>query len=168
VVFLLGETKESDLGGSSYLAEVHNIERGALPELDYELEKRTCDCVRFLIEKKLLSSCHDISQGGLGVTLAEACFSDYLPPRGVSLTLNSHTEMRGDALLFSESGARFLISCNPEHAETVRKLVTEHSVMITAQGTVGGTSIEVKHVAAIPSGVAYQAWHQGLDQLFRD
>lgn len=168
VVFLLGETNEADLGGSSYLAEVHKIERGALPDLDYELEKRTCDCVRLLIEKRLLSSCHDISQGGLAVTLAEACFSDYLPPRGVSLTPNSHSEIRGDALLFSESGARFLISCNPAHADTVRKLVAEHSVVITAQGTVGGTSIEVKHVAAVPAGAAYQAWHQGLDQLFRD
>jgi phosphoribosylformylglycinamidine synthase len=167
VVFLLGETKESDLGGSSYLAEIHNIERGALPELDYELEKRTCDCVRFLIEKKLLSSCHDVSQGGLAVTLAEACFSDYLPPRGVSVTPIIRKEMRRDALLFSESGARFLISCSPSNAETVRKLVTEHSVLITAEGTVGGTTIEVKHVAAIPAA-AYQAWHQGLDHLFKD
>jgi phosphoribosylformylglycinamidine synthase II len=168
VVFLLGETKESDLGGSSYLAEIHRLERGALPELNYERETRACDCIRALIDKQLLSSCHDLSQGGLAISLAEACFSDYLPPRGVSLTPAANASIRGDALLFSESGARFLISCSPSQADAVRKLIAEHSITISAEGTVGGNTIEVKGIAAIPAATAFQAWHNGLDQLFKD
>lgn len=168
VVFLLGETNETDLGGSSYLAEIHKVERGALPELNYELEKRSCDCVRTLIERSLLQSCHDVSQGGLAVTLAEACFSDYLAPRGVSLRLTNPKSMRKDALLFSESGARFVLSCSPSNAEAVRKIVTECSLTITAEGTVGGTTIEIKDVASIPSASAYKAWYVGLELLFRD
>jgi phosphoribosylformylglycinamidine (FGAM) synthase-like enzyme len=82
--------------------------------------------------------------------------------------MNAQKGIRNDALLFSESGARFLISCSPSNAEAVKKLVAEHSLSITAEGTVGGTTIEVKDVASVPAAAAYQAWHQGLDQFFKD
>jgi phosphoribosylformylglycinamidine synthase II len=168
VVFLLGETKDSDLGGSSYLSEIHGIERGALPELNYELEKRSCDCVRSLINKGLVRSCHDISQGGLGVALAESCFSDYLPPRGATLKMTKPHDIRPDALLFAESGARFLVSCSKADADTVRAIVREFSIQISAEGTVGGDRIAIEGVASIPASEAYQAWHGGLEQLFKD
>ena len=167
VVFLIGETRESDLGGSAYLAEVHSIERGELPALDYDLEKRSCDAVRALIDAKLLQSCHDLSQGGLGVALAEACFSDYLPPRGVTVKL-ARTQIRKDAALFSESGARFLISCKPEHAASVRSMITTHGLSITAEGVVGGHSITIDGVAQISSQDGFKAWYHGLDELFKD
>jgi phosphoribosylformylglycinamidine (FGAM) synthase-like enzyme len=80
----------------------------------------------------------------------------------------ANSECRGDALLFSESGARFLISCSPSNAEAVKKVVAEYSLSITAEGKVGGTTIEIKDVASIPAAPAYQAWFQGLDQLFKD
>jgi len=167
-VFVIGETKESDLGGSSYLAELHGIERGALPELNYELEKRTCDCIRSLCEKRLLESCHDLSQGGLGVALAESCFSDYVSPLGVTLRVTQAHPIRPDALLFSESGARFILSCSPKNAAAVRAMIAEFSLLISAEGTVGGSEINVEGIASVTAAEAYKAWHSGLDIVFKD
>jgi phosphoribosylformylglycinamidine synthase II len=167
VVFLVGETRESDLGGSAYLAEIHAIEIGQLPHLNYALEKRTCDTVRSLIQKRLLQSCHDLSQGGLAVALAESCFSDYTPPRTVTITC-SQANLRDDVVMFAESGARFLISCKPSNAEAIRQEIASSGLLISAEGTVGGDTIAIKNVAEIPAEKAYTAWRHGLDEVFKD
>jgi phosphoribosylformylglycinamidine synthase len=167
VVFLIGETSESDLGGSAYLAEIHAIEGGQLPSLNYALEKRTCDAIRSLIDKRLLESCHDLSQGGLAVALAEACFCDYTPARGVTIAC-SNSKLRADAVLFAESGGRFLISCKPEKADVVRTEITNFGLSITAEGNVGGDVIRVENVAQISAHRAYNTWRHGLDELFGD
>lgn len=62
-VLLIGETNPNDVGGSAYLATVHSTERGALPPVDYAREKKTCDAIRSLIDARLISSCHDLSEG---------------------------------------------------------------------------------------------------------
>jgi len=166
-IFLIGETKADDLGGSAYLAEIHGIERGKLPSLDYALEQKTCDTIRSLAGKKLLRSCHDLSQGGLAVALAEACFNDYTAPRGATLTLRERVT-RGDVALFAESGARFIISCAPDKADAVRSLVTAAGLTISGEGRVGGASITVEGVASVSVTEAFQSWFGGLDEIFRD
>ena len=164
-VLLLGETRESDLGGSAYLAYQHGAERGELPALDYEAEKRACDLVRKLIDERLINSCHDLSEGGLGVALAECCFSDYEAPLGAKLSL-SHKNLRPDAALFSESGARFLVSVSPANLERVKAAAKAAQVAIGGEGSVGGPTIEVTGIAAIPAEAAYRSWFNGLEQLF--
>ena len=164
-VLLLGETREGDLGGSAYLAYQHGAERGELPALDYEAEKRACDLVRKLIDERLINSCHDLSEGGLGVALAECCFSDYEAPLGAKLSL-SHKNLRPDAALFSESGARFLVSVSPANLEKVKAAAKAAQVAIGGEGSVGGPTIEVTGIAAIPAEAAYRSWFNGLEQLF--
>jgi len=167
VVLLIGETRDSEIGGSSYLAEAHGIERGALPELNYELEKRSCDTIRKLIAKRLIRSCHDLSQGGLGVALAECCFSDYSAPKGVSLKL-THDTARRDLALFAESGARFIVSCDKSSLAAIKDLLKTESVAISGEGVVGGSTISVTGVASIQADAAYKAWFGGLDHIFEE
>jgi phosphoribosylformylglycinamidine synthase II len=164
-ILLIGSNDESNIGGSAYLAEIHKLERGALPELNYTLEQNTCDCVRTLIDKRLLNSCHDLSQGGLGSALAESCFRDYQAPQGATLTLTAPVN-RKDAALFNESGARFLVSCSPTNAAAVKELVAKAGLAISGEGVVGGTSITVSGVAAIDPREAFKAWFNGLDAIF--
>lgn len=167
VVFLVGETRADDLGGSAYLAEIHGIERGALPHLDYELEQRTCDCMRELASKRLLRSSHDLSQGGLGIALAEACFNDYNSPRGVRLTLVD-SKLRPDVALFSESGARFVVSCSPANAAEVRAVIAKAKLAIGGEGVVGGDTISIDGIASVSTAAAFQVWFNGLDNIFRE
>ena len=165
VVLLIGQTDPSEIGGSAYLATVHNQERGALPKLDYELEQKTCDFIRALVNTQLLVSCHDLSEGGLGIALAESCFRDYEAPLGATLAL-ALKNARPDGLLFSESGARFLVSCSPDKAAKVREQAQSAGLCISGEGYVGGSSITVEGFASLDVTTAFQAWRSGLEEIF--
>jgi phosphoribosylformylglycinamidine synthase II len=165
VVFLIGQTDPSEIGGSAYLASVHDQERGALPKLDYALEQKTCDLIRELVNAQLLSSCHDLSEGGLGIALAESCFRDYEAPLGATLSLTLK-DVRPDGLLFSESGARFLVSCPPDKAARVRELAQSTGLSIGGEGRVGGSSIAIEGIASLELSTAFQAWRSGLEEIF--
>lgn len=164
-ILLLGETRESDLGGSAYLAYLHGMEQGELPVLDYEAEKRACALVRSLIAKRLLNSCHDLSEGGLGVALAECCFRDYEAPLGATLALSGKS-LRPDAALFAESGARFIVSVSPDRLDQVKAAAKAAGVPVCGEGTVGGSEIAVAGVASIEAAKARALWFGGLDELF--
>jgi phosphoribosylformylglycinamidine synthase subunit PurL len=164
-ILLIGETDPAEVGGSAYLATLHGIERGALPSLDYAREQKTCDAVRALIDARLLSSCHDLSEGGLGIALAECCFKEYEAPLGASITLTTKSG-RPDGILFAESGARFLVSCPPEKVATVKSMINALGLPISGQGAVGGSSIKVEGIAEIDLSKGFKAWFTGLDHLF--
>ena len=74
-ILLLGETKE-ELGGSEYLKVIHGKVLGDAPELDLEKEKAAQRVVYEAIQKGLVNSAHDCSEGGLAVALAECCVSN--------------------------------------------------------------------------------------------
>ncbi len=166
-ILLIGDTHPEDLGGSAYLAEIHGIERGKLPTLNYSLEQKTCDTIRSLINRKLLRSCHDLSQGGLAVALAEACFNDYTSPKGATLTLAKRPARR-DVALFSESGARFIVSCAVEKAEEVKAAIESAGLSVAGQGRVGGNSISIEGVGSISCATAFEGWFNGLEEIFGD
>ena len=107
VIVLLGETKE-ELGASEYLASIHGLTAGAPPALDLEREKRLQSLCLTAARERLLSSAHDVTEGGLAIAVAEACISRPEQPIGASVTLAS--SLRPDALLFGESQSRVLVS----------------------------------------------------------
>jgi phosphoribosylformylglycinamidine synthase len=164
-ILVIGATNPNEVGGSAYLATTHGIERGALPKLDYALERTTCDGIRALINAKLLASCHDISEGGLGIALAECCFKDYDAPLGAHLTLAS-SGGRPDGVLFAETGARFIVSCPPENTAAVKEKLSALGLTVGGEGKVSGSTIKVEGIAEIDSAKAFKAWFTGLDQIF--
>lgn len=74
VVILIGNVA-GHIGQSVYLREIHGKEAGAPPPVDLIAEKKHGDCVRSLIVNGMINACHDISDGGLLVTLAEMAMS---------------------------------------------------------------------------------------------
>ena len=164
-ILVIGATNPNEVGGSAYLATTHGIERGALPKLDYALERTTCDGIRALINAKLLASCHDISEGGLGIALAECCFKDYDAPLGAHLTLAS-SGGRPDGVLFAETGARFIVSCPPENTAAVKEKLSALGLTVGGEGKVSGSTIKVEGIAEIDAAKAFKTWFTGLDQIF--
>lgn len=141
-VLLLGTTL-NEIGCSEYGHYCHQQTNRLVPDINFELEKRTCELVRALMNTENLNSCHDVSSGGIAVTLAECCLGGERPI-GASLHLEDTLlpqEDRADAMLFSESSGRFLISCTPEAEEEIRAKALEYKVPITASGEVGGKDI---------------------------
>ena len=170
LIFLIGDTFE-DLGGTEYMAQYAGVEKGRLPVLDYELELRTARLVRNLIQEKLLSSCHDLSQGGLALGLVDCAMSRYgaigaeIAPTRPVVEWNGNETKRRDSLLFSETGARYLVSLSPKNESAVRKFVHDYGLVISAEGRVGGDKISVRGFAELSLKDLENAWRSGLNSL---
>ncbi len=120
LVYILGETFE-ELGGSEYFASKGFI-GNRVPRVDLKRAKQLYRCVFQAIQEGLIHSCHDCSDGGLGVALAETAFAGGLgmeidlrkvPQRGIT---------RDDFLLFSESQSRFIVTISPDRKKTFEDL----------------------------------------------
>lgn len=158
IVLLIGEATNQGLGGSEYLHHLTGHEKGAIPELDYEQEITTNNCIHNLINRRLLKSCKDISIGGLATAMVKCGFRNRL---GISLSIKEHSG-RKDALLFAENGARFLVSLTSDNAEAAMALISEYGLKVTGIGKVIKTHFEVIGVAKIATDSAFNAFESGL------
>ncbi|MCB0329463.1 MAG: phosphoribosylformylglycinamidine synthase subunit PurL [Bdellovibrionales bacterium] len=139
-VLYLGDDFSLALGGSEYLAQIFEVEKGALPDIDYRREIEVAKLLRQLIEDGLVVSSHDVGTGGVAVALVESCFrpscfSSGTDPFGVSLSL-SQSQKRTDIQLFGEGGPRYLVSVKDEHVEEVEKRLKTSDIRILGKGQV--------------------------------
>lgn len=137
-ILLLGETF-AELGGSEYQKLATGSISGRPPQIDLNKEAAVQKLVLAAIRKGLVKSAHDLSEGGLGVALAESCFGKEF---GAEVALES--ALRPDVLLFSESQSRILLSTAQEKAEAVLALAAELGVPAQVIGKTGGSSLVVK------------------------
>jgi phosphoribosylformylglycinamidine synthase subunit PurL len=138
VIVLLGETR-AELGGGEFQYVIHGVTEGRPPEIDLDTEKKLLDSVLTAIRSGLVSSAHDLSDGGLAVALAESCISGELGA-DVSLT----TDLRTDFALFSESQSRILLSVNPEKLSALEAVLNEQGVPHQTIGTVKGNALNIQ------------------------
>ncbi len=97
------------LGGSEYLAGIHQQATGHPPQVDMDLEKQVQATCREGIRQGWIRSAHDCAEGGLAVAMAEAAIGGQLGAT-VKFSLPSQGEHRWDRILFGEGGARILVS----------------------------------------------------------
>lgn len=134
----VGETKD-EIGGSEYLSVIHRVEAGRMPEIQLEIEKNTIEGVLNCINKGLVNSVHDISNGGLVVALAECCFKNEL---GIDVELKSG--LRDDVTLFSESQGRFVLTSSRENSHNIINVFTRLGVQAEAIGKVARDNFNIK------------------------
>ncbi|NLY98635.1 MAG: phosphoribosylformylglycinamidine synthase subunit PurL [Clostridiaceae bacterium] len=163
VIIHIGETKE-ELGGSEYLSRIHGLEKGAIPKLDFGTEKRHQAFILSAIEKGLLKSAHDISDGGLAIALAECCMEKEL---GIKVQMESM--LRTDVVLFSESQSRFVVSCSPEALTELQRLMDLQEIPYEILGTVESEDFVIdinnKNIVALKVKDMKEAW-KGAFQCF--
>ncbi|HMO17768.1 MAG TPA: AIR synthase related protein [Oligoflexia bacterium] len=169
-VFLLGETK-NEIGCSEYSSYVHKTVNTLVPDIDFELEKKRALDIVELIQRGMLSSCQDLSRGGLAMAITQSCLGGERPI-GINLEFNqlivpgeNNTPLRPDSVLFSESSARYLVSFSPDKEQEIRLLCKERLIPITAEGEVGGKSIVLTGPAKIelPLSTTYKLWIHRLE-----
>jgi len=153
IILLVGQTRE-ELGGSEYLKLIHGKICGDAPALDLEFEKKSQDAIRNLITSGLLKSCHDLSDGGFAIALAECCISDPNSPIGCSVRVES--DLRPDILLFAESQSRYIISCHEDQLHKIKSVLEYSGIPFQQIGTVGGDRFKIEGLIDL-----------GLDQLSR-
>ena len=110
-VYVLGMTRR-ELGASEYYA-MRGVPGGRVPEVRFADAKMLYRRLNSAFQ--LVESCHDCSDGGLGVALAESAFSGGLGMEVDLAKIPRDEELRDDELLFSESASRFVVTVALEH-----------------------------------------------------
>lgn len=135
-VLLLGETEE-ELSGSTWADVIHDHLGGKPPAVDFAAEQALAGLLQDAARKGLLSSAHDLSDGGLAVALVESVLS-----HGVGVTVDT-----GDddtfVQLFSESTARVLVTVTEDNHEAFVELAETAGVPLSSIGLTGGDSLSV-------------------------
>jgi phosphoribosylformylglycinamidine synthase len=111
-LFLIGATRD-ELGGSHYHL-VQGLTGGSVPQVDLQAAPQLFRKLHGAIAQGLVRACHDVSEGGVAVALAEMAFAGAV---GADVTgLHAAATGLGDEiLLFSESATRFVVEVKPEH-----------------------------------------------------
>jgi phosphoribosylformylglycinamidine synthase len=133
-VLLLGEDRQ-ELGGSAYLRLLYDIEQGRPPRVDLGAEQRLASLLRGLSRRGWARTAHDVSDGGLAVALAEACFES-----GLGARLRLAGGWRG---LFSESQGRAIVAVPRERVEETLRTAASQGVPATELGDVGGETLAI-------------------------
>ncbi len=113
VVLLLGEATTGGLGGSEYQVLKTGDIGGPAPTIDLALEVRLQRLVLELARGRLLASAHDVSDGGLAVSLAECC------REGIGARISLPPATFTAEALFGEGPSRVVISARAEHADAI-------------------------------------------------
>ena len=159
LVYLIGPwaTGPEALAGSEYLSICHEIVAGR-PAIDLDLEARVQVACLEAIDRGLIRSAHDCSDGGLAVALAECCIIG-----GLGLdTGHLLTRERPDALLFGETPSRIVVSVAPDHALDLETVLRD--VSFTRLGQVGGDGLRMDSWLHIGISQLKDAWELGLEQ----
>jgi phosphoribosylformylglycinamidine synthase len=127
-LFLIGTTRE-ELGGSHYHL-VTGGRGGMVPAVDLELAPRIFRQLHAAIQAGLVRACHDLSEGGLAVAVAEMAFAG-----GVGVDVTHTGGLVDDVFLFSESATRFLVEVTPGDAREFQELMSDLPCMRVGQTT---------------------------------
>ncbi|MFQ5974698.1 MAG: phosphoribosylformylglycinamidine synthase subunit PurL [Candidatus Hydrothermarchaeales archaeon] len=120
-IYIIGKTFD-ELGGSHYY-KIHGFLGNSVPKVNAKTAKTTMDSLTKAIDEGLIRSCHDLSEGGLAVSLAEMAFSGGI---GVDVRLSKvsvDAKMREDYILFSESNSRFLVEIDKDNQDRFEHLL---------------------------------------------
>ena len=98
------------LGQSIYLREIHGLEMGAPPPLDLDEERRNGDLVRNLIKQGTVSACHDISDGGILIAIAEMALASVKDAMFLGVKITNPTNIPDHAFFFGEEQSRYILT----------------------------------------------------------
>jgi phosphoribosylformylglycinamidine synthase II len=158
VVLLLGETA-AELGGSEWAWTEHGHLGGTPPQARLAAEQALARLVADAAAERLLTAAHDVSDGGLALTLTEACLAGAV---GATVTL------AGDPFvaLCSESTARAVVTCADADVDRLLSLAEQAEVVVTRLGRTGGDALVVTDVFDIPLPELRAAHESTLPGLF--
>jgi len=130
LIYLLGEPR-NDINSSEYLAAVHGIKVSPAPHFDLDDEFKLHQCLRELIKNSYISSAHDVSDGGLFVTLCEMAL-----PNSLGFDIVTDSDIRKDAFLFGESQSRVAVTVVQDYEDEFLDMVGDMNVPVMLLGHV--------------------------------
>jgi phosphoribosylformylglycinamidine (FGAM) synthase-like enzyme len=152
------DDRRKELSSSEYANTIHGIVAGAPPAIDLSAEKRLIDCLVQLASERAILSAHDVSDGGIAVTLAESCFGSDGLSAIVHLYKSTGAETEkppAEYALFGERGARVVVSVSSASLARVNAITAQWGVKALEIGNVtrGDFSIQYNGSVAIEAPV---------------
>jgi phosphoribosylformylglycinamidine synthase len=136
-IFLVGQ-QQNDIASSEYLHKLKAVEFSPAPHFNLEEEYAVQSLVTNLIKNKLIQSAHDISEGGLAITLLESGFYSNL-----GFEVNTVEGMRKDAFWFGEAQSRVVVSVKAANLAAFKQAAEAAGIAITDLGQVSAGQITV-------------------------
>jgi phosphoribosylformylglycinamidine synthase len=155
VVIVIGETK-GHLGQSIYLREIEGREEGPAPKVDLALEKKHGDFVRGLIEQGRVDTCHDVSDGGLLVAVAEMAMAG-----GIGASIGLAGLAGAIAFWYGEDQGRYVIAAPFAEADRIIEEARAAYIPVAALGKTGGDRLVLEDsdsIAVSALRAAHEAW----------
>ena len=138
-IVLLGEQR-NDIGSSEYLNKIKGVTHSQAPYFDLDEEFNLQQLVANLIKDKKVKSAHDISEGGLIVTLLESAFFNN---KGFEVSSNG-SSLRKDAYWLGEAQSRVVVSANAANVAAIEAAAAKHGIKATLIGKVTASEVVVE------------------------
>ncbi|HEX4075888.1 MAG TPA: AIR synthase related protein, partial [Candidatus Acidoferrales bacterium] len=161
-------TNAVSFGSSEYAKTIHGVVAGAPPAIDLDAEKRLIECLVKLASEKIIASAHDVSDGGLAVTLAESCFDGDGLSADVDASAAAADGEAAESALFGERGARVVVSLPGTSLAQLDAVCSECGVQALRIGSVtrGDFRIQYKGASVVRGAIDSfrRAWTGSLEK----
>jgi len=137
MIFLIGRSIE-DISSSEYLVSYHQVEKSPAPFFDMEEEYHVQQAIKDLIEHGLIRSAHDVSEGGLFITLLESAMV-----RDMGFDITTSADIRTDAFLFGEAQGRIVVSVTSSNETQFVDFMLERDVPFSTLGHVTKSELRI-------------------------
>jgi phosphoribosylformylglycinamidine synthase len=159
IIYLIGES-QNDISSSEYLYSFHKVKNTPAPYFNLDTEYLVQHAVKSVIKNKLIQSAHDVSDGGLFITLAESCFN-----KGFGFEINADKNIRKDAFLFGEAQSRVVVSVKKENEVQLVDELKKHDVKFTKLGFVKGKDMRVDEDIFVSVTDALELYSTSIEKL---
>ena len=154
-IYLIGDRK-NECGGSVYYSLFNELGKN-LPKPSFKEVEEQIFSVTDIIDNKLALAAHDISEGGIAVTIAEMCFKN-----NVGCNVHIPGNLRTDTLLFSETGG-FILEISKQNIKKVEHLLNNYSCGFFKIGnTTSNKTVEINKVIKLSVETTKHVWKNGL------
>ena len=153
-IAMIGQRK-NEMGGSAYF-HLNNELGTNLPKPDLQEVKKQIYGLTDCIDNNMVLSCHDISDGGIAVALAEMTFKNNI---GCNVSIES--DLRIDEILFSETGG-FILEVNDENIHSITNCFSKYDLEVFVIGKTVSKNIMINEEINISIEQGRDAWENGL------
>ena len=145
LIFVIGNCT-NDISSSEYLVSHHGIKKSPAPYFNLDEEFKLHQAISHLIELDAINAAHDVSDGGLFVTLSEMSF-----PNELGFDIETDSEIRPDAFLFGEGQGRVVVTVSEDKEDLFIETMVSSGVNFTLIGhvTKGKLQIDGEHFGFI-------------------
>lgn len=159
LIYLVGQST-NDIASSEYLYSFRGIKASPAPLFDFDSEWRVQEAIKTSIRNGWLNSAHDLSDGGLFVTLAESAMAGN---KGFQILTDDR--YRTDAFLFGESQSRVVVTVSPEYQKQFEAYLEDTILPFRFLGTVTSDSFVIDNASIMTLSESHALYDNALGKI---